>query len=235
MNVVYALTRDFYHKMIPSVTSLLEHNKDVKIYLLGEDDEVQLPFPVHIINVSQLGTFNKSTNAGNYFKYVNLMKVRYPSLIPEDRVMHLDADTIICDSLEEMWGTDLEGKWIGAVQEYRGHYHPFGERYYNAGVMVLNLAQLRADGAEEPMTDYLMRVRQPYADQDAWNKYGLAEDKIVDLPIRFNENCMTGFTDDPAIVHYCSITDWWTNRNMYRWELLSHYQNSPLGAGGDEC
>ena len=92
------------------------------------------------------------------------------------------------------------------------------------GVAVINLQQMRKDGIEEQMTEYLNTVPQPWADQDAWNKYGLAEDKIADLPVRFNENRMTGYTSDPSIVHFCSISNWWEDHNIYRHEYLDRYR-----------
>ena len=42
--------------------------------------------------------------------------------------------------------------------------------------------------------------------------------------MRWNENQMTGETDDPAIVHYCAVRDWWTSRTMHRREYLDKYK-----------
>ena len=224
MNIIYALTHNFYEKAIPSWRSLLEYNPDAEIYLLGEDDEIDVGIPIRIINVSGIDTFRNSVNINNQFGgYINLIKVLYPEILPLDRVIHLDADTIICDSLEPMWETDLTGKWLGMVQEYRGHYRPFGEVYYNAGVMVMNLQQLRDDNIIPWQVDYLNNVRQPYVDQDAFNKPGLEQDKIVPLPIRYNENMMTGQTDNPAIVHYCGFPRWYDG-NIPRGEYLKRWK-----------
>ena len=74
------------------------------------------------------------------------------------------------------------------------------------------------------MVNYLNTVRQPWCEQDAFNKFGLEQNKIVDMDVRFNENMMTGFTDRPAIIHYCAVRDWWTNRNITRVEYLNRYR-----------
>lgn len=222
MNIVYALTRNYYRKLKPSLTSLLEHNPEARVFLLAEDDEVD--YPVEVINVTNQKWFpQNSINYHNMFTYINLLKVCYQEILDVDRVIHLDCDTIINDSLEPMWNIDLEGKWIGAVQEYQGRYRPFGEIYYNMGVAVLNLKQMREDGCQQKMVDYLNTVKQPWADQDAFNKYGLGEDKFVPLDVRWNENKMTGFTDNPGIIHYCSISNWYENRFMSRREYLDRY------------
>ena len=46
-------------------------------------------------------------------------------------MIHLDIDTIICDSLEPLWKMPLTGKWFGAVPEKQNWYKPFGDKYYN--------------------------------------------------------------------------------------------------------
>ena len=109
------------------------------------------------------------------------------------------------------------------MPEYQGRYKPFGDLYYNMGVAVINLQRMRQDNIVEPMREYLNTVRQPWADQDAWNKYGLIQGKAVTVDTRYNENCMTGYTDNPAIVHYCSIGDWWERPNMIRREYLDKW------------
>ena len=226
MNIVYAVTRDYYPKLIPSITSLLEHNPKAVIYVLAEDDSINIPFNVKVINVSGQEFFPETgVNYHNAFTYINLLKVCYGSLLKVSKVIHLDVDTIICDSLEPIWKTDVSGKWVAAVPEHLGRYKPFGPVYYNMGIALLNLQQMRKDGIEEDMVAYLNMVPQPYADQDAWNKYGLEQDKFVELPVRYNENFACGFTDDPAIVHYCGITKWWGNKSMNRWEYLDKYSH----------
>lgn len=225
MNIVYAMTRNVYNWSIPSMKSLAEHNPKARVFVLCEDDEFPLETPIKVetINVSNQGFFGRyCVNINNYFGgYINLLKVVYPEILKVDKVIHLDIDTIICESLEPMWKTDVKGKWFAAVPEYYGSYKPFGTTYYNAGVMLLNLKQMRADKICPVMAEYLNTVRQPYADQDAWNKFG--QDKAVVLDTRYNESAVTGRSNDPAIVHYCGITNWWMNRYMDRHEYLFKY------------
>lgn len=221
MNIVYAVTKDYYRKMIPSVTSLIEHNPKAKIYIVTEADEVPcLPVEPTVVNIAGQRWFHPSgLNYRNQYSYINLLKVCYPELLKVNKVIHLDVDTIICDSLEEMWKTNVTGKWFAAVDEKLGRYHPFGPVYYNMGVALINLAQIRKDGGVSDMVTYLNTVPQPYADQDAWNKFG----KGVELDVRYNECFATGKTDDPAIVHYCGRGDWYENKFIDRREYLDRY------------
>lgn len=225
MNVVYTLTSNYVRKALPSMRSLLEHNPKAKIYLLTETDTVDIDVPVKVINISEQKWFPETgVNYHTPFSYVNLLKVVYTELLPKlQKVIHMDADTVICDSLEPIWQEDLSGKWIAAVPEYRGRYHPFGPMYYNMGMAVLNLAQMRKDGIVPWMVEYLNTVPQPYADQDAFNKPGIEQDKFVPLDIRYNECFATGETDNPAIVHYCGRFDWYENQWIPRRMYLERY------------
>ena len=225
MNIVYALTANYIDKMLPSLKSLKEHNPEARVFLLTEVDEVDLPYDVEVINVSKQTWFTEEgVNYKNYFTYINLLKVCYAEILPVDKVIHLDADTIVCDSLEPMWNVDLDGKWFAAVPEYYGAYKPFGTMYFNMGIAVINLKQMREDDIIDTMVKYLNTVPQPWADQDAWNLYALWYNKALALAVRYNENPVCGFTDDPAIVHYCANKNWWTDENMYRKEYLDKYR-----------
>lgn len=222
MNVVYAVTENYIPKIMPSLRSLLEHNPKARVFLVTETDKVDAP--VDVINVSDQKWFPENgVNYHNMFTYINLLKVVYPEILPVNKVIHLDADTIVCDSLEPMWKTDLKNKWVGAVPEYKGHYKPFGPDYFNMGVAVLNLAQMRKDNIVPWMVDYLNTVKQPWADQDAFNKPGIEQGKMVPVDVRFNESMVTGETNNPAVVHYCAVINWWSG-NMHRGELLERYR-----------
>ena len=227
MNIVYAMTKNVYEWILPSMKSLAEHNPEANVFILAEDDELPftLPMPAKVINVSEQEYFPSSgVNYNNSFTYINLLKVRYPSILPVDKVIHLDIDTIICDNLDDMFNVDLSGKWFAAVPEYIGAYKPFGDEYYNMGVAVINLEQMRSDNIEYIMQDYLNTVKQPWADQDAWNKFGLRDSKIAILDTRYNESQMTGYSDNPAIVHYCGYRGWWVRQDMFRVNYLNKYK-----------
>jgi len=227
MNIVYAMTRNVYGWAMPSMRSLYEHVPDAKVFILCEDDifPEEIPFDATVINVSGQTWFPPDgPNYHNPYSYINLLKVCYPSLLPVDKVIHMDIDTIICDDLGPMWDVDLSGKWFAAAREDKGKYHPFGPAYYNMGIAVLNLEQLRMDNIQQQMVDYLNAFQQPWADQDAWNLYAIMNEKAVAMPVRYNENFATGYTNSPAIVHYCGIRDWWTNRTMPRLEYLEKYR-----------
>ena len=224
MNIVYALTRNVYDWILPSIKSLAEHNPQARVFILAEDNALpfELPIDVEVINISDQKYFpNIAEHRTDAFGgYINHLKIWYADILPVNKIIHLDIDTIICDTLDGLWKTDVKDKWFSAVPECQTWYRPFGNKYYNMGVALFNLQQIRKDKMQDTMTDFLLTTNQPYADQNAWNKFG----KAVDLDLRYNESIVTGMTDNPAIVHFCAIPDWWTNKKMVRREYLEKYQ-----------
>ena len=228
MNVVYALTRNLYPHLAPSVRSLIEHNPKANVYVLAEDDElpVELPCKAKVINVSSQQYFPvNSVNYGKQFTYMALMRATYAELFPKmKKCIQLDVDTIVCDDLSPIWKTDMKGKWMAACPEYTGQFKPYGQTYYNIGVAVFNLEQIRKDEILPDVIQFLNTVSVPYLEQDAWNKYGIEHDKIVPIDVRYNECFCCGYTDDPAVVHYAGIGDWYSNQYIPRKEYLDKYR-----------
>ena len=224
INVVYCVTADYIDKIKPSIRSLREFNPDAKIYLVTEADECDIP-DVEVIDIREQKWFPEyGVNYHNPYTYIGLLKVCYGELLPCDRVIHLDADTIVNGSLNAFYETPMDGKWFAMVEEKLGSYRPFGEHYYNAGVFLLNLKQMREDNIQDQMVEYLNTIPQPFCEQDAFDKFGIENDKIVPLDVMWNENCATGYTDNPKIIHYCAVHDWWTNPFIYRGEYLTLYR-----------
>lgn len=228
MNIVYSMTRNVYYKILPSLRSLAEHNPDAKVYVLCEDDRLPFETPIKVtcVNISGQNYFpaigEHRTEA--FGGYINQLKVCYPLILSRlNKVIHLDIDTIITDSLAGLWNTDVTGKWFAAVPERQTWYHPYGDRYYNMGVALINLRQMRIDNIVLTMTNFLLTTDQPFADQNAWNKFGSEQDKATTLDLRYNESPTTGKTPAPAVVHYCSIPNWYENKTMDRREYLDKY------------
>ena len=169
---------------------------------------------------------------------MSLLRVCYTKLFPDlEKVLQLDVDTVVVDNIDTLWDVDMTGKWFAACQEPLSTYKPYGPVYYNIGVAMFNLEQIRKDEADERMIDFLNTVKVPYIDQDAWNRYGIG--KAVDLEPRFNESFVTGYTEDPAIVHFAGIKNWQNNLRASRREYLKKFREMSwedvLNGKGPNC
>src|SRR3954454_22448571 len=60
----------------------------------------------------------------DYFTSAMWLRIFLPDLMPDaDRVLYLDADTLVVDSLAPLWDTDLTGCALGAVTNVFQHNH----------------------------------------------------------------------------------------------------------------
>ena len=221
---VYSGTRNLYPDMVTAAKTLVMHSSVEKIYFLIEDDKFpeKLPPIIETINVSGQQFFPKrGANFRTQFSYMSLLRACYTKILPEsiDKVLQLDVDTIVTDDIDELWEVDLTGKWFAAVLEDKSTYKPYGPVYYNIGVAMFNLAQIREDFADDLMIYTLNTQKMPYIDQDVWNLFG--RDKSVQIPGRFNESRVTHLSDNPAVVHYAGIKDWQTNPEAHRANYLA--------------
>lgn len=226
MNICYFLTRNLYPYLLPSIMSVLEHNKVRKIYIFCEDDRFPyvLPEQCQVINVTdQPWILRSSPNWDSFVTWICAVRSCYTKLLPRvNKIIQLDVDTIVCDSLQPIWDMDMGNKYICACDEKIGHYKiPGHEKYYNIGVAVLNLKQIRADKFDDVLINALNTWHFQYVEQDAWNV--LAYDKFIEMPTRYNECFATGASDDPAVVHYAGYRTWWY-QNGPRHEYYDRYK-----------
>ncbi|MEA2606701.1 MAG: hypothetical protein QOI00_1458 [Chloroflexota bacterium] len=124
-------------------------------------------------------------------------RILLEDLLPEvDRALCLDADLIAADSLLPLWSTDLADSYLAAVtnvldERYMRRPAELGlnpAQYFNAGVMLMNLERMRADGCAAKLRAFAVEHADELVlrDQDALN-YVLAGRR---LPLHPRWNCM---------------------------------------------
>ncbi|KAJ3512024.1 hypothetical protein NLJ89_g3762 [Agrocybe chaxingu] len=139
--------------------------------------------------------------------------------LPVERVLYIDSDTLVRKSLKELWNLDLGGRALGAAFDVG---HPIGHEgverrpYFNAGVMLMDLARIRQ--SSERLLELGKRMKNSkFRDQDAFNLH-LADDWMP-FGLEWNaqglgtyarypsddRKCLEGQLErmkDPAIVHF---------------------------------
>lgn len=114
-------------------------------------------------------------------------KLLAPALLPSEvpKAIWLDSDLVVTGDLARLWETDLAGRHALAVQDHGvplvsspngvSAHRQLGlapdAKYFNAGVMVLNLELWRRDDVAGLAMDYLRRHRDRvvFLDQEALN------------------------------------------------------------------
>lgn len=169
------------------------------------------------------------------------------------RVIYMDCDVLVRESLSGLWHTDLRGRTIGGVvdlgvmREARTGQHPWPwkDAYINSGVLLVDLKRWRSIGAEQKLLGYLEFPRWPLKchDQDVIN-FALHEE-ITAIPSRWNAQIFWSFLewdnekgieeyrrilDDAALLHYATSNKPWLRfggRSVYRTLYRAYMAKTP--------
>ena len=121
-------------------------------------------------------------------------KLRIPEVLPKNiqKALYLDGDMIIEQDLKELWDIDISNYVLGAIEDEQGidsrDRLGLSNKYFNAGVLLLNLKKLREVNLLKISMLYLDKNRKQiiYQDQDILN--GLFNIQYKDLPLKWNVN-----------------------------------------------
>lgn len=118
-----------------------------------------------------------------------------PDFLPQcNRVIYLDSDMVVLDSLLPVWETELDGHPLAAVSDASKRALRMARtlslahdcHYFNSGVMLMDLACMRAEGIPAQLMDLAQANPELvfFADQDPLNR--LLHKRRVVLPLRYN-------------------------------------------------
>lgn len=202
--VVYASDHRVQDMMIASAKSLLAHSQVEKIFLLVDNDDIgkNLPPVFECINVSKQDIFPPTCpNLLPWYGYMTTLRAALTKILPEyvDRVLWLDPDTVVVDDIQDIWNYDVEFHYFAAVEEVRNHNHTL-KPYYNAGVMLMNLAKFRLDHMDDTVIDDINTNKHEHLEQDALNF--CCHNSILPLPSRYSDSYVSEPCNAPIIKHF---------------------------------
>jgi lipopolysaccharide biosynthesis glycosyltransferase len=116
-----------------------------------------------------------------------------------DKILYLDADTIVMKDLSLLFSVDLGDKDLGWVRDAYGRWL-ISPNYCNSGVLLLNLPAIKKDHLFERCLQKLKNRHYPFPDQDVLNKCGKGH--TVFLSGDFNEQ--KKLKETTIIRHYCN-------------------------------
>ena len=218
-----------------------DYGQKIKFYLV--DESLFSAFPI--------GRNGQNTHVGT--SYATYFRLFLSELLPNDinRVLYLDGDIIVMDSLNELWATDMHDKAIAAVpdsynnkiEHYNRLHYPQLMGYFNAGVLLINLDYWRTNNVVSAFCQYASaRPDSLYChDQDILN-YVFRDCKIV-LPLRYNmlneywfktrhsvvswefDNQIHYGQQHPAIIHFTGLPKpWFSNCHHPMKPEFEHYR-----------
>lgn len=261
---VVMATDNNYRPLVVVLTSMLKNAKTdtyYDVYILTDDtflDITKAAVKNYLSKYRHRFTLSFK-RVGEYFRdapikishitYPTYFRLMIPDLLEEDKCIYLDTDVIVMSDLTELYQFSLEGCYVAGVR-HPGYILsprkeeiceelslPDTEQYINAGVLCMNLKQLRKDNIVKKFLELIPR-NMTSQDQDIINS--VCYDKITFLPFKYNVlTCLSDMRiedykgiysetqlkeawNKPSIIHYlgfskpwnstrCVFTEYWWN------------------------
>ena len=231
MDVLCACDRRFLPHTATMLCSLLEHNPGSQIHLfhgpaMGNGLE---KLKAVVTNYrGEIAVYEMTAKDLQYLRVdkwassANYYRLLAPRILPAGikKILYLDSDVIVRHSLSDLWDTDLRDLALGAVEEFYWHpaspdhiQLPTGAKYFNSGVMLINLDYWRRNNVCERALAFIRENpgKVNYWDQDALNV--LLVGHWISLPALWNAQGEAlpprRPPVDPAIAHFAGEVKPW--------------------------
>jgi lipopolysaccharide biosynthesis glycosyltransferase len=189
----------------------------------------------------------------NYRHYsaASLIRILMPRLFDEtvQKVLYIDSDVVVTGNVATLFDMDLSGKAIWAVQdgadeEFQNRLGkkfpwmnaPADARYFNSGVLMVNLAEWRKSNVTERVMEFLQLHDEQlsFPDQDALNAVALGNWGRLPpswnlQPIFYNWKTASRL-NEPGLIHYTCCKPWDAD---YTWSGKLQYHKAYLASGWD--
>lgn len=242
--VVITLITDLNYAMQTSVViSSILANKDAnticRIFVLTKDfDDLNRTklenMSLNNFYVKTIPLNNDFRNIENNTKWNNIIfdKFKIPFIFKDyDKVIFLDADTVINSDLLKLYNTNLGDNYLGVVQDItlvlQDKLYPIQDSYFNAGMILFNSKKIRNDYIQNDFVKFYLKNKEKCLcpEQDTFNY--LFGHKIVHLPLKYQyiilydyylKNNLTKFysiknkkdikEENITIFHYVTLNPW---------------------------
>jgi lipopolysaccharide biosynthesis glycosyltransferase len=264
MNILVTLDRNYLPPLKVMLFSMFTNNKDISfdVYVMHDSlkktdlkdlNKLANKFNSKIIEVKiEAHQFKEAPTLLHYTKamYFRLLAQHYlPSNL--ERIIYIDPDVLVLNSLKNLYEMKIDNYYYAAAYHKlfsaktvnRIRLYPYKiKNYYNSGILLLNLKQLRKKVSQELIFDFVKDNKHKLVmpDQDVINSLFAKKIKLIDEHIynydarhyRVYKLLSNGKFDIEQIitktvfVHFCGKSKPW-NKN-YRGKLLllyKHYQH----------
>lgn len=254
LNIIFTIDKSYIQHFTVALISLIENNKDIdlKVFVIHDIDnsdtlQSALNFFIEKYNISIVLLSLENALFDNYKITHHVSKATYfrlmiADIIPDniDTAIFLDSDIVINASLAPLSDIDFGDKYLFAVndtvieQESIKRLNKLevpADKYFNAGVMLLNLKTWRDNGVSEK----LILIAQKYMDKLVWWDQDVLNicffDRWGKLDVTYNtKDIYTKTKNIPVIIHYAGSSKPWhyINNHPYKKLYWNYLKLSPF-------
>lgn len=207
LNIVYSTDNNYAQHTGVSICSLLENNKQfdtINIYIIENNISNENKEKINKI----VDRYRRNIKYIDFKKYKDKLNLNMEwkislssyarlfiaSLLPKnvDKVLYYDCDTVIVDSLDEIWNINIDEYYIAAVQDTVKNSTKTAVgidkkyKYINAGMLLINLKKWREEKVEEKFLTFIKEHNGNVIHHDQGVINGVLYKKIKIISPRFN-------------------------------------------------
>lgn len=225
-------SKKYYYVINVINTGLKQENID-RVKLL-ERDYVKINF----CDVSKFvePIKNKLRNV-YHFSLVMYYRLFIEEMFPQyNKALYLDCDIIVLGDISKLFNVRLGNNLVGAVREQIVCSQPLfreyaevacgiiPERYFNSGILVMNLAQFRKSQILDKFAYLINTYNFDVIDPDQAYLNVLCKDRVTYLPTGWNKSSLPEKCEGPLnIAHYALYKKPWQHDNVLNGEYFWQY------------
>jgi lipopolysaccharide biosynthesis glycosyltransferase len=202
MNIVFTANTNYAAHLAVAMCSLFENNRGAAfdVYLINADmdkaswsglEAIAERYGHHLIDVTISDQDLEGLVTNYHFRKESYYRLFIAEKLQLSKALFLDADIVVNGSIDDLYSTDIEDCYLAAVIDPGFDRHKDLEmseesKYFNAGVMLLNLAWCRRDNLKEGVIDLVKRKpwAVPFLEQCGLNS--VVNGKWKELHPKFN-------------------------------------------------
>lgn len=199
---------------------------------------------IKFVNVSKkIMPIIENLGLRDYYTVAIYFRIFIASMFPQyKKAVYLDCDIVVLNDIAKLCNSDLHGNILGVINDqvvevtepfFRYVKYAVGvdhERYFNSGVMVMDLKKFREEHIErkfvEILTTHNFDLVAP--DQDYLNF--LCKDRVEYLDKSWNKQCMKdGYKGEVNLIHYNYFKKPWNDHYVkYRKYFWDYCKKTPF-------
>ena len=222
--------KNYFYKIHVLTSTMSEENKFKIASLAGENSQILFN------DVSDsLTDVADSLAIRDYYSITTYYRLFIAGRFPEyETALYIDSDTVVIGDVAKMFSTDIGDSLVGAVHDNVMLIDVFGryvekvldiprEKYFNAGILLMNLREFRKSGVEGGFLKLLSERKFPVAqDQDYLNL--LCRDRVYYFGYEWNLAPVEELgAIEPSIVHFKMALRPWNYDGITHGELFWRY------------
>ncbi len=157
------------------------------------------------------------------FTKYTLYRLLLPGLLPQnvDKILYLDADTLVEGDIRPLYKINLKNNFLAAVGDAgaRERKTQLGfteqEKYFNAGVLLMNLREIRKAQLQRVWLEHVNGTQYTWPDQDILNI--TCKGRVSFVNIIYNTFGSDNPVKHPKIIHY-TVQKPWNNATVPRYD-----------------